>query len=95
MPEKGHRGLRRLPLCAAGWQSAWFFAFPPEIRKVINTVSAVESLSAAFSDQQEGFANPPQGATLPHVRAISLSFAHPRLALTPQLRAGPQFENGR
>jgi transposase-like protein len=30
------------------------FAFPPEIRKVIYTTSAVESLPAAYNGQQAG-----------------------------------------
>ena len=48
--EHGPRGTR-FPTVAASWRRAWayvipFFAFPPEIRRVIYTTNALESLNA-------------------------------------------------
>jgi transposase-like protein len=42
---------KRFPTVAAAWRRAWaqvipFFAFPPEIRRVIHTTNAIESLNA-------------------------------------------------
>ncbi len=42
---------RRVPTVAAAWRRAWeevtpFFAFPPEVRRVIYTTNAIESLNA-------------------------------------------------
>jgi len=46
----GHYG-RQFPTVVASWRRAWahvipFFAFPPEIRRVIYTTNALESLNA-------------------------------------------------
>ena len=48
--EAGEWG-RKFPTVAAAWRRAWdqvipFFAFPPEIRRVIYTTSAIESINA-------------------------------------------------
>jgi putative transposase len=48
--ERGPWG-RRFPTVVASWRRAWahvipFFAFPPEIRRVIYTTNALESLNA-------------------------------------------------
>ena len=42
---------QRFPTVAAAWRRAWeqvipFFAFPPEVRRVIYTTNAIESLNA-------------------------------------------------
>lgn len=44
-------GYLKLPHVAASWRRAWeyvtpFFAFPPEIRRVIYTTNAIESVNA-------------------------------------------------
>jgi len=48
--EQGDWG-RRFPTVAASWRRAWsnvipFFAFPPEVRRVIYTTNAIESVNA-------------------------------------------------
>ncbi len=48
--ERGEWG-RRFPTVVAAWRRAWpriipFFAFPPEIRRVIYTTNALESVNA-------------------------------------------------
>jgi len=48
--EQGAWG-RRFPTVAASWRRVWdkvipFFAFPPEVRKVIYTTNAIESVNA-------------------------------------------------
>ncbi|GLT23694.1 hypothetical protein GCM10007933_31620 [Zoogloea oryzae] len=49
MPKEN--GAQRFPTVAAAWRRAWelvipFFAFPPEVRRVIYTTNAIESLNA-------------------------------------------------
>ncbi len=45
------------PIYAAAWQRAWenvtpFFVFPPDIRRVIDTTNAIESLNMPLRDHQ-------------------------------------------
>ena len=49
MPSSKARGARSFPPVVAAWRRAWshvipFFAFPPEVRRVVYTTNAIESV---------------------------------------------------
>ena len=51
MPLRAVRGARSFPTVVASWRRAWthvipFFAFPPDVRRVIYTTNALESVHA-------------------------------------------------
>ena len=50
-PSSAGRGARQFPTVVASWRRAWthvipFFAFPPEVRRLIYTTNALESVHA-------------------------------------------------
>jgi transposase-like protein len=55
--ERGAWG-QRFPTIVAAWRRAWprvipFFAFPPEIRRVISTTNALESVHARLREDHQ------------------------------------------
>ncbi len=51
MPSREARGGQKFPTVVASWRRAWthvipFFAFPPEVRRVVYTTNARESVHA-------------------------------------------------
>ena len=49
---------QRFPTVVGAWRRAWdkvipFFAFPPEVRRVIYTTNAIESVNEAAQDHQD------------------------------------------
>jgi putative transposase len=61
--EAGEWG-RKFPTVVAAWRRAWdqvipFFSFPPEIRRVIYTTNAIESVNASGKSSRRGAIFPP------------------------------------
>jgi putative transposase len=90
------------PTVVAAWRRAWthvipFFAFPPEVRRVIYTTNTVENLNREFrrrTKTQASFGTEDAALTvLSMASSPSVTFSYGRLMDTSSPRSSPRNQN--
>ena len=90
------------PTVVAAWRRAWthvipFFAFPPEVRRVIYTTNTVENLNREFRPRtktQASFGTEDAALTvLSMASSPSVTFSYGRLMDTSSPRSSPRNQN--